>query len=127
MKKTWTWLRKINVRRETESLLIAAQNNAISINYAKARIDKTQQNRKCRLRGDRDETINHIISECSKFAQKDNQTTLHRMGKVIHGKLCKKFYQTNKWCMLKSESVPENVTQKFSCNFEIKMDHLISV
>ena len=28
-KKTWTWLRKGNFKRETESLLIAAQNNAI--------------------------------------------------------------------------------------------------
>ena len=25
----------------------------------------------CRLCGDRDETINHIISECSKLAQKE--------------------------------------------------------
>ena len=25
--KTWTWLRKANLKRETESLLIAAQNN----------------------------------------------------------------------------------------------------
>ena len=28
--KTWTWLRKRNLKRETESLLIAAQNNAMS-------------------------------------------------------------------------------------------------
>ena len=28
-KKTWTWLRKGNLKRETESLLIAAQNNAL--------------------------------------------------------------------------------------------------
>ena len=27
--KTWTWLRKGNFKRETESLLIAAQNNAL--------------------------------------------------------------------------------------------------
>ena len=27
--KTWTWLRKRNLRRETESLLIATQNSAI--------------------------------------------------------------------------------------------------
>ena len=66
--KTWTWLRKGNFKRETESLLIAPQNNAIRTNQIKARIDKTQQNSKCRLRGDRDETINHIISECSKLA-----------------------------------------------------------
>ena len=68
-KKTWTWLRKRNLKREKESLLIAAQDNAIRTNHIKARIDMTQQNSKCRLCGDRDETINHIISECSKLAQ----------------------------------------------------------
>ena len=63
--KTWTWLRKGNLKRETESLLISAQDNAIRTNLIKARIDKTQQNIKCRLCGDRDDTINHIISECN--------------------------------------------------------------
>ena len=55
--KTRTWLRKGNFNRETESLLIAAQNNAIRTNSIKARKDKTQQNSKCRLNGNRDETI----------------------------------------------------------------------
>ena len=64
--KTWAWL--INLKRETESLLIAAHNNVLWTNYIKVRIDKTQQNSKCGLCGDRDETINHIISECSKLA-----------------------------------------------------------
>ena len=68
MDKTWTWLRKGNFKRETESLQIAAQNNAIRTNHIKGRIDKTQQNNKCRLCGDRDKTINHIISERSKLA-----------------------------------------------------------
>ena len=40
--KSGTWLRKVNFKRETESLLIAAQNNAIRTNQIKARIDKTQ-------------------------------------------------------------------------------------
>ena len=39
--KTWTWLRKGNFKRETESLLIVAQNNAIRTNHIKVRIDKT--------------------------------------------------------------------------------------
>ena len=63
--KTWTWLREGNLKRETESVQIAAQDNAIRTNYIKVRIDKTQQNSKCRLCGDRDKTINHIISECA--------------------------------------------------------------
>ena len=56
--KTWTWL-----QRENESFLIAAQNNAIRTNYIKAKIDNAQQISKCRLCGDRDETINYIISK----------------------------------------------------------------
>ena len=57
--KSWTWLRKGNFKRETESLLMAEQNSAIRTNHIKARIDKTQQNSKCRLCSDRDETITH--------------------------------------------------------------------
>ena len=37
--KTWIWLRKGNLKRETESLLIVAQNNAIITNYIKSKID----------------------------------------------------------------------------------------
>ena len=74
--KTWTWLRKGNLNKETESLLITAQNNAIITNHIKARIDKTQQNNKYRLCGDRDETINHTKSESSKLAKKEYKTRL---------------------------------------------------
>ena len=81
--KTWTWLRKGNFKRETESLLIATQNNAIRTSHIKGRIIKTQQNSKCRLYSDRDETINHIISECNKLAQMDSKTRHDWVSKVI--------------------------------------------
>ena len=86
--KTGTWLRKWNFKRETESLLIAAQNIAIRTNQIKVRIDKTQHNSKCRLCGDRDETINHIISECSKLAQMEYKTRHDWVSKVIHWEMC---------------------------------------
>ena len=60
-----------NLKRESESLLIASQNNVIIPKHINTRIDKSRQNCKCTLCGDRDETINHIISECSKLVQKD--------------------------------------------------------
>ena len=52
-------------------IIIAAQNNAIRTNHIKARIDKTQQNSKYRLCSDRDKTITHIVSECSKLPPKE--------------------------------------------------------
>ena len=108
--KTWTWLKKGNLKRETESLLIAAQDNDIRTNYVKARIDKTQQNSKCRLCVDRDETINHIISECCKLAQKEYMARHDWVSKVIHWEMCKKFKfdHTNKWYMHNPASVLEN-------------------
>ena len=60
--KTWTCLRKGYLKRISESLLIAAENNAIRNNYITARIDMAQQNSRCRLWGDRDEMINHMIN-----------------------------------------------------------------
>ena len=82
-KKTWTRLRKGNLKKETESLLIAGQNNAMTTNLIKAKIDKTQEKTRCRLCGDRDEMINHIISECSKLTQKEYKTRHDWVGKVI--------------------------------------------
>ena len=121
----WTWLRKGNLKRETESLLIAAQDNAIRTNHIKARIDKTQQNSKCKLCSDRDETINHIISECSKVAQKEYKARHDWVGKVIHWEMCRKFQfdHTNKWYMHN----PAPSTHKLLWDFNIQTDHLIPV
>ena len=127
-RKTWMWLRKGNLKRESEFLLIAAQNNAIRTNYIKARIDKTQQNRKYKLCGGTNETINHIISECNKLAQKEYETIHDWARKVIHWELCKKlrFDQMNMRYWHKPESVLENETHNILLNFEIQTDHLIS-
>ena len=63
--------KKGKLKRENESFIITAQNNAIRTSYAETKIDKTENNSKCRLCGDKDETINHIINECRKLEQKN--------------------------------------------------------
>ena len=92
------------------------KNNAIRTNHIKVRIDRTQQNNRSRLCGDRDETINHIISECSKLAQKEYKTRHDWVVKGIHWELCKRlnFDQTNKLYMHKTESVPRMRRMKLS-------------
>ena len=51
------------------------------------------------------------------------------MGKVIQLELCKilKFDHTNKWYIHNYEYVLENETHQLHWDFEIEMDHLISV
>ena len=118
-KKTWTWLRNGNLKKKTENLLIAAQKNVIKTNYVKEKIDKTRQNSKCGLCGDRDETINRI-RECNKLAQKEYKTK-------NDWELCKKlkFDHTTKWYMIKPESFLENEMHKILCDFGIQTNHLI--
>ena len=120
--------KKGNFKRETKSLLMAAHNSAINTNHIKARIDKTQQNSKCRLCSDRDETINHTISECSKLEQKEYKARHDWVGKVIHWEMCKKckFDHANKWYMDNAAPVLENDTHKLPWDFDIQTDHLIS-
>ena len=83
--------------------------------------DYRQQNRKCRLCGDRDETINHIISDGSNLTLKDYKTRHGWFGKVIHWKLCKKmkYDRTNKWYMYKEESILENEIYRILWEIEI--------
>ena len=80
---------------------------------------------KCRLCGNNDETINHIISKCSKLAQKVYKTRHDRVGKVIHWKMCNKlkFDHANKHNPV---FVLENDTHKLLWDFDIHTDHLIS-
>ena len=94
--------------RETQSLQIVAQKNA------KGTLDKTQQNNKYRLWGDRDEPINCLTSECSKIAHKEYKTRHEWVGKVIQWELSKKvtFDHANKWYTQNQESAVENETHK---------------
>ena len=87
-----------------------------------------QQNSRCRLCGDRDKMINHIISDCSKLAQREYKTRHNWMRYVIHLELYQKFKfnHPNKWYIHNPESILENKTHKILWDFEIKTDHLIS-
>ena len=71
-------------------LIMAAQEQAIRTNVIKARIDRTQEESKCRMCGRADETINHLLSECSKMAKKEYKRRHDWMGKRIHWDVFKK-------------------------------------
>ena len=68
----WQWLQNGTLKRETESLIFAAQEEAIRINVIiKGKIGKSQKQTKCRMCSKADETSNHIVRECPKLAQRE--------------------------------------------------------
>ena len=77
-------------KRESKKSMLSAQ---LDEDDVKAKIDISQQNNLCRLRGDKDETVDYI-------------------RKVFYWELCKKlkFDHTTKWYMHKLVSVPEMET-----------------
>ena len=68
--RTWWWLKKGDLKPETEALLCAAQEQALRTNYVKFHIDRNVESPLCRLCGEKGEHITHLISECKKLAQK---------------------------------------------------------
>ena len=69
--ETWGWLIRSGVKVETEVLLCAAQEQAIRTSYVKHHIDRSIESPLCRMCGKKGESVQHIISECEKLAQKE--------------------------------------------------------
>ena len=87
------------MKRETESLIVAAQNQSIRANLVKAKIDKSQGDSLCRVCRKVDESIDHIVSGCSKLVQKEYKRRHDKLGKIVHRKLARKcnFEAGDKW------------------------------
>ena len=60
--ESWRWLRNGFLKKETEGLILAAQEQALRTNSIKHSIDKTSQTPLCRLCGESTETVWHIFS-----------------------------------------------------------------
>ena len=101
----WASLQNGDLKRETESLIVAAQNQSIRTNLVKAKIDKSQGDSLCRLCRNVDESIDHIVSDFSKLAQKEYKRRHDNLGKIVHWKLARK-------CNFKAEINGMNMNQK---------------
>ena len=59
----YRWLKYGDIKGETESTIVAAQDRAISTNYFKNKILKKEIESKCRLCKQHEETIDHLTSD----------------------------------------------------------------
>ena len=106
---------------------MAAQEQAIRTNVIKARIERTQEESKCRMCSRAVETINHMLSECSKMAQNECKKRHNWMGKRIHWDVCKKnkIEVKEKWYEHEPAPVTENEECKILRDFNVQTDHVI--
>ena len=122
-----TWLQNGDLTRKTESLIVAAQNQSIRTNLVKAKIEKSQESYLCRVCRKVDESIDHIVSGCSKLAQNVHKRRHDNLGKKVHWKHAMEcnFEAGYKWYELEPESVLENEYFKILWDFSIQTDHVI--
>ena len=113
----------------TEALISSAQEQAIRTNNNKFYIDKTKDSPLCRMCGERNETVSHTISECSKLAQKEYKRRHDNVGKYLYWKLCKKYNIDSKakWYEHSLKGVIESSNIKILWDCVIQCDKEIEV
>ena len=89
-KKSWLWMKKCHLKIPTEALISAAQEQAIRTYYVKYHIDKSVDSPSYRMCGETGKTISHIVSECSKLAQREYKRWQDNVARMVHLKLCEK-------------------------------------
>ena len=75
------------MKKKPQSLIVAAQNESIGTNLVETKIDKSQKGMLCRLYMKADENIGHVVSVCSKFAQKEYKRGHDNLDKTVTGNL----------------------------------------
>ena len=108
-------MRKGRLKKGTEGLITAAQDQALRTNSIKHRIDKQDIAATCRMCGQQEETIRHVLAECTMLPQKYYKIWRHdKVAQVIHWRLCERFgFERNeKWYDHKPERVLESERYK---------------
>ena len=125
--KSWQWLAKGALKGCTEALICSAQEQALRTNYTKFHIDKTAQSPLCRMCGEKGETISHLVSECSKLAQREYKRRHDNVARYVHWQLCNKggFERAKNWYEQQPEGVIENENFKLLWDFTIQCDRVI--
>ena len=122
---SWDWLKSGYLKKETESTVFAAQDQAISTNNHRKVILKEDISPLCRVCGTSNETVSHILSECPALAQCEYKTWRHDLvAQAIHWKLCQKWgFEAGKtWYSHEPERVLENEDCKLLWDFPIQTD-----
>jgi hypothetical protein len=85
---TFLWLSKGDLKAETESEIVATQDQAIQTKYYATKILNTKTDNKCRLCQHFNETVDHIISACPVLAKEQYIKRNDRVCAQLHFNIC---------------------------------------
>jgi len=85
---TFLWLSKGDLKAETESEIVAAQDRALQTKYYATKILNTETDSKCRLCQQFGKTIDHIISACPILAKEQYIKRHDRVCAQLHLNIC---------------------------------------
>ena len=125
---SWQWLMRGELKKETEGMLMAAQDQALRTRYIQNKIDgQADISPMCRKCNQKMETINHIISECPALAQNEYKRRHDTVAKTLHWKICKEYNlpSSDKWYEHTPEKVVENDRAKILWDYDVRTDHRI--
>ena len=86
---TFLWLSKGDLKAETESEIMAAQDQALQTKYYATKILNTETDSKCRLCQKFDETKDHIILTCPMPAKEQYIKGHNSVCAQLHFNICK--------------------------------------
>ena len=86
---TFLWLSKGDLKAETESETVAAQDQALQTKYYATKILNTEKDRKCRICQKFDETTDHIISAYPILAKEQYIKRHEIVCAQLHFYICK--------------------------------------
>jgi hypothetical protein len=85
----YRWLKSGDIEVETESTIVAVQDQAISTNYFRKRKLKEEIDSKRRLCKQHEETIDHLTSGCSILAKNEYLIRHDKICTHVHYSICK--------------------------------------
>jgi len=125
-KHTKSQTQRAGLKKETEGFVMAAQDQALQTNAIKVKIDKQEGEATCRMCKNREETVTHVISECTKLAQLECKKRDDKVTGAVYWSLCETYHikHSEQWYQHTAEPVVE-MQSVIVWDMDIQMDRVI--
>ena len=78
-------MKKRYLKKETEELIMAAQDQSLQTRWVKHYINRTTDSMKCRMCGNVNKNVSRIVSECNELAQNEYKKLRHvKVATLLH-------------------------------------------